>query len=96
MKSINIISLIQAHNALTQPEYANFIKYYGVDISDDEVSDLTVLSANIYEIIKYSQVFNSFYIGYKIQHISKEFDLLRFGDNYTVNIELKKVVQKKK
>lgn len=90
MKSINIISLTQAHNSLTQSEYANFIKYYGIDISDDEVSDLTVLSANIYEIIKHSQVFNSFYIGYKIQHISKEFDLLRFGDNYTVNIELKR------
>lgn len=90
MKSINIISLTQAHNALTPPEYANFIKYYGIDISDDEVSDLTVLSANIYEVIKYSQVFNYFFIGYKIQHISKEFDLLRFGDNYTVNIELKR------
>lgn len=90
MKSINIISLIQAHNTLSKQEYENFIKYYDIDISDNEVCDLTALSANIYEIIQYSQLFNAFYVGYKIQHISKEFDLLRFGDNYTVNIELKR------
>ena len=47
MKSINIISLTQANVALTRTEYDNFINYYGIDISDDEVSDLTVLSANI-------------------------------------------------
>lgn len=90
MKSINIISLSQVHNALPRPEYENFINYYGIDISDNEINDLTALAANIYEIVQYSQVFNDFYVGYKIQHISKEFDLLRFGDNYTVNIELKR------
>lgn len=90
MKSINILSLVQAHSTLKRTEYINFINHYGIDTSDDEVCDLTALSSNIYEVIKYSQVFNNFYIGYKIQHISKEFDLLRFGDNYIVNIELKR------
>ena len=96
MKSINILSLAQAHSTLDSSEYGRFINHYGIDISDNEVGDLTALSSNIYEIIKYSYVFNGFYVGYKIQHISKEFDLLRFGDNYIVNIELKRTSTEEK
>ena len=33
--------------------------------------------------------FDGFYIGYSIGQIGKEFDLLRFGDNLTINIEVK-------
>ncbi len=33
--------------------------------------------------------FDGFYIGYSIGQIGKEFDLLRFGDNLTINIEIK-------
>lgn len=91
MKSISILSLVQAHSTLKRTEYINFLNHYGIDTSDDEVSDLTALSSNIYEVIKYAQVFKGFYVGYKIQHISKEFDLLRFGENYIINIELKRI-----
>lgn len=31
--------------------------------------------------------FDGFYIGYTIKQINKEFDLLRFGDSYILNIE---------
>lgn len=96
MKSINILSLTQAHRALNPSDYLSFIKHYGIEISDNEINDLTALLSNIYEIIKYSQVFNKFHVGYKIQHISKEFDLLRFGDNYIVNIELKRTSTEEK
>lgn len=34
-------------------------------------------------------IFDAFYVGYKIPQIGKEFDLLRFGKNFIVNIELK-------
>lgn len=90
MKSINILSLIQAYSTLDTLEYKKYINYYGINISDDEVRDLTTLSNNIYRECHYSSVFNDFYIGYEIQHISKEFDLLKFGDNYILNIELKR------
>lgn len=32
---------------------------------------------------------NYFVFGYKIPQIGKEFDLIRFGENYNINIELK-------
>jgi len=44
------------------------------------------------ELRKYScepQIFSGYYIGYSIKQISKEFDILRFGSNAIINIELK-------
>jgi hypothetical protein len=89
MKSINILSLEQAHRTLSPSEYDAFIKHYGIDINTNEVDDLRQLAIKMYEILQFVNIFNVFYVGYKIQHISKEFDLLRFGDNYILNIELK-------
>lgn len=89
MKSINILSLVQAYSALSPSEYDAYIKHYGIDIKNNEVDDLKHLAANMYEILPFVNIFDVFYVGYKIQHISKEFDLLRFGDNYILNIELK-------
>ena len=34
-------------------------------------------------------IVNNYYLGYSIPQIGKEFDLLRFGDNYIINIEIK-------
>jgi hypothetical protein len=89
MKSVNIISLVQAYRSLSPTEYTAYIKYYGVDINNNEVEDLQILAANMYEILPFVNIFDVFYVGYKIQHISKEFDLLRFGSNYILNVELK-------
>ncbi|MEZ6926824.1 MULTISPECIES: DNA/RNA helicase domain-containing protein [unclassified Aeromonas] len=91
MKSINILSLIQAYSSLSSDEYNSFIKNYNIDIKRNEVDDLKTLSAEMYEILPFVSIFNNFYIGYKIQHISKEFDLLRFGSNYIINVEIKKI-----
>ncbi|NWO11939.1 AAA family ATPase [Chromohalobacter salexigens] len=43
----------------------------------------------MFAVLSFVNIFNDFYVGYKIQHISKEFDLLRFGDNYIINVEIK-------
>jgi len=90
MKSINTISLVQAYDSLHASEYEAYKKHYGIDIKNNEVDDLKQLVIKMYEVLQYVNIFNDFYVGYKIQHISKEFDLLRFGDNYILNIELKK------
>lgn len=90
MNQVNLLSLAQAHSSLSSPQYQAFINHYGIDISDSEVSDLTVLIVNMYEVLKFVNIYDCFYIGYKIQHISKEFDLLRFGEDYVINIELKR------
>ncbi len=89
MKSINLLSLVQAHRTLQAPNYSAFIKHYGIDISINEIADLAKLTDNLYTIFPLINIYHSFYVGYKIQHISKEFDLLRFGSNYIINIELK-------
>lgn len=89
MKKINIISLIQAYQTLDTIEYDKYVKYYDIGIKNNEVDDLTSLATSMYAILPYVNIFNEFYVGYKIQHISKEFDLLRFGVNYIINIELK-------
>ncbi|MDW1577998.1 DNA/RNA helicase domain-containing protein [Vibrio sp. Vb2880] len=89
MRSINILSLVQAYRSLSQTEYESFIKYYEIDIKNTEVNDLENMILIMRSVLDFVNVFNDFFVGYKIQHISKEFDLLRFGRNYTVNIELK-------
>lgn len=89
MKSINIISLAQAYTSLDPAEYNDYIKHYGIDINNNEVEDLKSLISNMYRILPFVNIFDVFFVGYKIQHISKEFDLLRFGDNYILNVELK-------
>ncbi|EQB8914710.1 DNA/RNA helicase domain-containing protein [Vibrio fluvialis] len=89
MKSINLVSLVQAHLALEPTEYGSYIQHYGVDIKNNEVEDLRHLVSNMHAVLPFINIFNNFYVGYKIQHISKEFDLLRFGSNYIINVELK-------
>lgn len=89
MKSINIISLVQASDSVQPSEYDAYKKHYGIDIKPEEVEDIRQLVIKMYEVLPYVNIFNDFYVGYKIQHISKEFDLLRFGDNYILNVELK-------
>lgn len=96
MKSINIISLVQAHLALEPTEYSSYIQHYGIDIKNNEVEDLRHLALNMYEVLPFINIFHDFYVGYKIQHISKEFDLLRFGSNYIINIELKNSSEEEK
>ena len=96
MKSINVLSLVQAHSSLTPDEYDAFTKYYGVDINTNEVDDLKNLTENMSKALPFVNIFNDYYVGYKIQHISKEFDLLRFGENYILNIELKSISTEEK
>lgn len=89
MKSINLLSLAQAHDSLSQDECRALIDHYGIDINVRELADLKILIREMFSSLPYVSTFNDFYVGYKIQHISKEFDLLRFGDNYVINIEIK-------
>lgn len=89
MKSINLLSLAQAYDSLGASEYSSFIDYYGIGINSNEVDDLKVLIDEMFVLLSFVNIFNDFYVGYKIQHISKEFDLLRFGTNYIINVEIK-------
>jgi len=89
MKHINIISLIQAFDTLEKEEYKNLLVYHGVEVKDAEVHDLKSLITILNDRKGIQSIFNQYYVGYKIPQIAKEFDLLRFGKNSIINIELK-------
>jgi len=66
------------------------LSYYDISISNEEVEDLELLTKNLSDQVHDIYVFNQFYVGYLIPQIGKEFDLLRFGEDFIVNIELKR------
>lgn len=87
MKSTNLISACQSYEINTR--YIN-----------DGYALNNVPSKNDYKVLKllYNDLqkndcsmydYSGYYIGYKISQISKEFDLLRFGNDAIINIELK-------
>jgi CRISPR/Cas system-associated exonuclease Cas4 (RecB family) len=86
VKSLNIISLIQAHESLSETVFKLFLSYYNIEIKDHEIN---VLKKFIDMLDIKKRFYNDFFVGYKIPQISKEFDLLKFGEEYIINIELK-------
>ena len=90
MRSINLLSLAQAYSSLEKHEYLYFVEYFGIEVKDEEVEDLTKLVEELYGEEGDINVLNQFYVGYEIPQIGKEFDLLRFGSNFVINVELKK------
>jgi len=89
LKHINIISLTQAFDTLEKEEYKNLLNYHDIEVKDKEIDDLKSLIKILNDREGIKKIFNQFYVGYKIPQISKEFDLLRFGKDFIVNIELK-------
>ena len=68
---------------------------YGVLIDDKkgikkhELDVIEALNKNILKSSRDTSIFNNYYLGYSIPQIAKEFDLLRFGENDIINIEMK-------
>lgn len=89
MKHINIISLTQAFDTLEKEEYKNLLDYHNIEVKDKEIDDLKSLITILNDREGIKKIFSQFYVGYKIPQISKEFDLLRFGKDFIINIELK-------
>ncbi len=89
MKPINLFSLTQAQDSLEVSCYEKFLNHYKIEIKSEEVADIKVLVNLLDDNESNKNIFNEFYVSYKIPQIGKEFDLLRFGVNYVLNIELK-------
>jgi hypothetical protein len=81
---------LQASISLKQQVFESYLKHYGILIREEEIEDLSCLveclSTEDWDI----RIFDKFFVSYRIPQIGKEFDLLRFGKNYIINIELKK------
>ncbi|GAB1768634.1 DNA/RNA helicase domain-containing protein [Priestia megaterium] len=99
MKPVNLLSLVSARKDLKSETFESYINHFGMEkIRDSEMDDLEAL---INELSKLGadaidDIFEGFYVGYKINQINKEFDLLRFGDKGSINIEIKRKSTKHK
>lgn len=91
MKAINILSLVQAKRDLCDENFQHYIANFQLNprIRPTEIADCATLIEELMQIGAKSHHFNEFFVGYAIQQISKEFDLLRIGDDFLLNIELK-------
>lgn len=96
MKPINIFSLLQAKATLSDEYFNIYEKYYGFNIKNAETNDLEKLANTLRGVNIHIGHFNNFYVGYKIPQIGKEFDLLRFGQQSIINIELKSIYDPEK
>lgn len=88
-KPINLLSLVQAKESLSDTVFENLKKHHCFDLKTDEISDLASLIKILIKDGCSIGDLDNFVVGYKIPQISKEFDLLRFGSECIINIELK-------
>ena len=96
MKKINLLSLVQAYSSLEEDIFNSFLSLYDIEVKNEEVDDLTSLVDILYTKSNSVKIFDQFYVGYKIPQIGKEFDLLRLGEDFVINIELKKISTEEK
>ncbi|WP_104714141.1 DNA/RNA helicase domain-containing protein [Helicobacter cetorum] len=91
MKPINLLSLAQAFDTLDENSYKNFLSCYDIQIEEHGIKkhkhEINSLKGLIQALNSNQTILHHFYVGYLIPQ--KEFDLLRFGENYIINIELK-------
>lgn len=88
-RAINLLSLTQAKLFLDQDGYEKYVGRYGIEMRAGEIDDIYSFVEQLREGDSGDLVFDRYYVGYKISQIGKEFDLLRFGENYHLNIEIK-------
>lgn len=90
MKSMNLISFLEAKNTLEPEQFNRYLAYFGVAMKESECEDICQFVNVLLSKGQGSDQLSEFFVGYRIPQISKEFDLLRFGHSYNINIELKR------
>ena len=91
MNALNIVSLVNAKQDLSDANFQRYIRNFGLNpkLRASELADIAILIEKLQAIGAETRHFNEFFVGYTIHQISKEFDLLRIGSNFVLNIELK-------
>lgn len=87
MKPRNLISVYQGAAAIDKPELAAEKKFKA--LKTHEIRNLHSLCDIMSAYGCTFANFDGFFVGYSIGQIGKEFDLLRFGDDQIINIEVK-------
>lgn len=89
MNFINLLSILESKNNLSDELFKKYLEYLNVILQDNEIEDLLKLTEKLVRECQSSNIFDGYYVGYRIPQISKEFDLLRITENSIINIELK-------
>lgn len=87
---MDLNSLVSSFNDLPEETFNELLRFFEFELRKDEIKQISKFIANLTVEDKY---FGYFYLGYKIPQIDKEFDLLRFGENYILNVELKSILK---
>lgn len=90
LKTVNLLSLVNAERDLSTKVFSLYLDNFSVKVGKDELNDLKALISEMQNHSQNIRIYEDFYLGYSIKQISKEFDLLRFGNDTIINIELKK------
>ncbi|MET3196941.1 ATP-binding protein [Bacillus sp. OAE603] len=89
MKHINLNSLVETFENFNNELNTEYLNLFGIEFDEEEIEDLSILLNHLN--VNGIRNLDNFYIGFKINQVSKQFDLLRIGTNSVVNIELKRV-----
>lgn len=90
MRNLNIASLCQVKESLSEKALASFLEFNGIGIKNAEIDDFSVLVECLLGAGLSIEWLGEFYVGYKIPQIGKEFDLLKFSRDAIINIEVKR------
>lgn len=97
MEQVNLLTLIELKAALETDDFSEYLILHGISIKDEELKDLEALLLKLFETEQLSVAdLDGFYVGYTIDQIGKEFDLLRFNRSSVLNIELKRDASEEK
>ncbi|MDY0906289.1 DNA/RNA helicase domain-containing protein [Pedobacter sp. CFBP9032] len=89
MKEVNLISIVHAYKTLSKPLLQQYFSQFKISPKEVEMVDLGLFTQQIKEVNPHIKFLDKYFFGYVIPQISKEFDLLRFGKDSVINIELK-------
>lgn len=92
VKAINLLSLLSARNDLVGTNFLKYIEQFGMNtrIRMSELDDLQTFVNSVIRPSRIYELVNHYFVGFMINRIGKEFDLLRIGENSVINIELKR------
>lgn len=89
-KPIDLNFLVSSYRDLPAKTFEEILIFFNFTMSNAEIDQI---SAFIDNLDVDDRLLGYFYVGYKIPQIDKEFDLLRFGENYILNVEIKSILQ---
>lgn len=90
-KPVDLNSIVSSYKGLPAEVFEGILNFFNFTMRTDEIDQISSFLANL-EVD--DQHLGYFYIGYEIPQIGKEFDLLRFGTDYILNVEIKSKLKK--